>query len=167
MDSINHLFFPFFAVRMSTASRPSGRGRARLFTAASANGVVPVAPNFSNTTQGETPNPSITARGRGRGRGDRLRQVGMVSDPHWVVSAFTADEFRTDRRPTKPTEQGNLGKPVRLLANYFPVLEYPNDGLVYRYDIEMRNERGSRFTRHYHRYSVLDCFSLFDSLYDL
>ena len=41
----------------------------------------------------------------------------------------------------KLDELGTLGRKIEVLVNYFPVLQFPQEGVVYRYTIEIRNKR--------------------------
>ncbi|CAF1296812.1 unnamed protein product [Adineta steineri] len=81
-----------------------------------------------------------TSLGRGRG-GVRLKQNIAPADPHWTVNNLTKEQFHSNDRPTKPNELGDLGEQIRVIANYFPILKFPHKGLVYKYQIQIRNKK--------------------------
>jgi hypothetical protein len=78
---------------------------------------------------------------KGRGRGDRLKQKLPPEDPHWNVTKLDNSQFYLNARPTKPDELGILGDQIQVIANYFPILQYPHQGLVYRYHVQIRNRK--------------------------
>ncbi|CAF4203077.1 unnamed protein product, partial [Adineta steineri] len=85
--------------------------------------------------------PLITSLGRGRGRGAGLKQNTPPTDPHWTVNNLTKEQFHSNYRPKKPHQLGDLGEQIRVIANYFPILKFPHKGLVYKYQIQIRNKK--------------------------
>jgi hypothetical protein len=99
----------------------------------------------SSTSQlSETSSTSVP---KGRARGDRLKQSVAPSDPYWTVTNLTAAEFNKHDRPTKPDELGTIGEQIQVIANYFPILNFPHKGLVYQYHIQIRNRKNFEIYR--------------------
>ncbi|CAF0732947.1 unnamed protein product [Adineta steineri] len=90
--------------------------------------------------------PLITSLGRGRG-GVRLKQNTAPADPHWTVNNLTKEQFHSNYRPEKPHRLGDLGEQIRVIANYFPILKFPHKGLVYKYQIQIRNKNNLEIHR--------------------
>ncbi|CAF0788505.1 unnamed protein product [Adineta ricciae] len=57
------------------------------------------------------------------------------------VSSDVMPVQRSLSRLAKSDELGTLGRKIEILVNYFPVLQFPQEGVVYRYTIEIRNKR--------------------------
>ncbi|CAF4484909.1 unnamed protein product, partial [Rotaria socialis] len=87
--------------------------------------------SISTSSQPSPPTRPVVTTARGRGA--RLKRNVAPEDPHWTVSDLTAIQFRSNTRPVKPDELGTIGQPIQVIANYFPILQYPRRGLVYRY----------------------------------
>jgi hypothetical protein len=98
-----------------------------------------------------TPSPTSIysghGRGRGRGRCARLRENATPEDPYWTVTNLTEAQFHSISRPKKPDELGTLGEQIQVIANYFPILQFPHRGLVYKYQIQMRNKKNLEIHR--------------------
>lgn len=62
-------------------------------------------------------------------------------DPYWMVTNLTYEEFHSHQRPKKPDQLGTLGKQIQVIANFFPILRFPYRGLVYKYQIQIRNKK--------------------------
>ncbi|CAF3439875.1 unnamed protein product [Rotaria socialis] len=93
--------------------------------------------SISTSSQPSPPTrPVVTTA---RGRADRLKRNVAPEDPHWTVSDLTAIQFQSNTRPVKPDELGTIGQPIQVIANYFPILQYPRRGLVYRYHIQIHD----------------------------
>jgi len=148
---------------MASSQQPKGRGRGRQRTqeaSSLSNDVSTTAiPNTTDvdisSTAGEvqkvvTSLPTTTS-GRGRGRGILSRREVQIPDPHWNVSDLSFDQFMSDDRPSKPTELGIIGNQITVSVNYFPVHQFPQEGLVYQYDLEIRNKRGRLIRREHQR----------------
>jgi hypothetical protein len=99
----------------------------------------------SSTFQPST--TSSTSVPKGRARSDRLKQSVAPSDPYWTVTNLTAAEFNKHDRPTKPDELGTIGEQIQVIANYFPILNFPHKGLVYQYHIQIRNRKNFEIYR--------------------
>ena len=80
-------------------------------------------------------------RGRGRTTSKILQENIVPDDPHWTVTNLTQAQFYSTERPKKPDELGTLGQQIRVIANYFPILQFPQRGLVYKYQIQIRNRK--------------------------
>jgi hypothetical protein len=78
--------------------------------------------------------------GRGRGRQPKI-------DPRWIISDLTTDQFMSKARALKPIELGKVGHEIEVMVNYFPVLQFPRQGLVYQYEIQINNKRNSKLPR--------------------
>ncbi|CAM2730437.1 unnamed protein product, partial [Rotaria socialis] len=90
--------------------------------------------SISTSSQPSPPTrPVVTTA---RGRAGRWKRNVAPEDPHWTVSDLTAIQFQSNTRPVKPDELGTIGQPIQVIANYFPILQYPRRGLVYRYHIQ-------------------------------
>ncbi|CAF1080758.1 unnamed protein product [Adineta steineri] len=83
--------------------------------------------------------PLITSLGRGRGA--RLKQNIAPTNPQWIVNNLTKEQFHSNDPPKKPHHLGDLGEQIRVIANYFPILKFPHKGLVYKYQIQIRNKK--------------------------
>jgi hypothetical protein len=104
---------------------------------------------FSSASSGFQPSATSSPtvpKGRGRG-GERLKQKLSPEDPHWTVTKLDNSQFYSNTRPTKPDELGILGDQIQVIANYFPILQYPHQGLVYRYHIQIRNRKNLEIHR--------------------
>ncbi len=107
---------------------------------------------FSSTSPSikyPTPSPTSIYASRGRGRGCRtsLREKAVPADPHWTVTNLTDAQFHSNKRPKKPDELGILGEQIQVIANYFPILQFPHRGLVYKYQIQIRNRKNLEIHR--------------------
>ena len=78
---------------------------------------------------------------KGRGRASNLRRDIAPHDPYWTVTNLTQAQFHTHERPKKPDELGALGNEIKVIANHFPILQFPQRGLVYKYQIQIRNRK--------------------------
>ena len=78
---------------------------------------------------------------KGRGRGGPGRKTTVPEDPYWMVTNLTHAQFHSNQRPKKPDELGTLGQQIQVIANYFPILQFPHRGLVYKYQIQIRNKK--------------------------
>jgi len=94
----------------------------------------------SDTRPASTSSATV-AIGRGRGRSTPLKRNIVPDDPHWTVTNLTDAQFNSINRPKKPDELGTLGEQIKVIANYFPILQYPHKGLVYKYHIQIRNKK--------------------------
>ena len=83
---------------------------------------------------------STVSKGRGRGVSTQKKVI-VPDDPHWTVTNLTQAQFYSTERPKKPDELGTLGQQIRVIANYFPILQFPQQGLVYKYQIQIRNRK--------------------------
>ena len=105
----------------------------------------------SNTAQLLDPSPSVEggggARGPGLSRGSQLEQDTVLTDPYWIVTNLTDAQFNSNERPTKPDEIGELGEKIQVIANYFPLLQFPYRGLVYKYNIKINNKKNLEIHR--------------------
>jgi hypothetical protein len=155
--------FSFAVVFMASSHQPRGRGRPRQRTqeATSLSDDLS-ATAVSNTTDVDISSttadmqmavtfPTTTTSGRGRGRGIRLGRVTEIPDPRWTVSDLSIDQFKSNVRPSKPIEVGKIGDPITVIANYYPITQFPQEGIVYQYDIQIRNERDRLIPREYRR----------------
>ncbi len=70
---------------------------------------------------------------------EHLPETAVHEDSHWMVTKLTDIEFDSNKRPKKPDELGTLGEQIKVIANYFPILQFPHRGLVYKYQIQIRN----------------------------
>lgn len=68
------------------------------------------------------------------------REIG-TSDFHWTVSNLSQGQFNSDIRPFQPNEQGKFGEERQIVANFYPILEFPRSGFVYQYDIQIKNKK--------------------------
>ncbi|CAM4770677.1 unnamed protein product, partial [Rotaria magnacalcarata] len=95
---------------------------------------------YSSISTSSQPAPVTTpVVSTARGRADRLKRNVAPADPHWTVSDLTAAQFKSNKRPVKPDELGIIGQQIQVIANYFPIRQYPNRGLVYQYHIQIRD----------------------------
>ncbi len=132
---------------MSSANPPKGRGRGRgrqhTQEAGSSSDVIPP-PAISITTD-DVQRPvtplATTTRSRGRGRSTVQKAEVEVHDPEWTVSDLSKAQFESKIRPSKPSELGKIGEPITVLVNYFPIAKYPQEGIAYKYDIEIKNRK--------------------------
>ena len=162
----------FATVLMAEKYPPKGRGRGRgrLHTTEGdfSTDIVPP-PTIPKTTDVETTSktdtaqtlatsPATTAIGRGRGR-RTVRKVEVdVPDPEWTVSDLSKDDFQTKTRPSKPSEVGTIGEQITVLVNYFPVVKFPQEGIAYQYDIEIKNKNDRLVRRDHQRYTIILIF---------
>ncbi len=147
---------------MKSSHQLTGRGRSRQLTGvADASRIDVLAPAIPATTDDNISSaPDVVQSGitsqtiattSGLGRGGRLRRKIEVPDPHWTVSDLSIQQFRSNARPSKPTELGTIGQPIEVTVNYFPVRKFPDSGLVYQYHIEIKNKRNSQISSHQRR----------------
>jgi hypothetical protein len=148
---------------MTSSHLPTGRGRGRqrIQEASLSLSDVPATTRSTKTdtdvsstaddVQTVITSPTTTTSGHGRGRGSFWRRQVEASDPEWVVSNLTIDEFKLDVRPSKPMELGTIGQPTTVRVNYFPITKFPEEGLVYQYDIHIWNERDQLIQREHQR----------------
>jgi hypothetical protein len=95
---------------------------------------------FSSPSSDTQPKPkSVSAAPKGRGRPRTTKQNVVPDDPCWMVTNLTDTVFYSNNRPKKPDELGTLGDQIEVIANYFPILQFPHRGLVYKYQIQIRN----------------------------
>ncbi|CAF1368534.1 unnamed protein product, partial [Adineta ricciae] len=92
----------------------------------------------SNVNQPTTTSSTVP---RGRGRGGDPKRIDPPPDPFWTVTDLTQRQFSTNDRPIKPDQLGTLGQQIDVATNYFPVLHFPQKGLVYKYHILIRNRK--------------------------
>jgi len=97
----------------------------------------------------------------GRGRAFRLNNNVIPNDPYWIVSNLTHQQFFTRERLYKPDELGTVGEVVTLLANYFQIFKFPHRGLVYKYQIQIKDRKDREIHRDRRRY--LTFFNNFSS----
>ncbi len=147
---------------MKSSRQLTGRGRSRQRSnVADASHLDVPAPAMPATTDDNiSSTPDVVQSGitsqtkattRGLGRGGRLRRKIEAPDPHWTVSDLTIEQFQSKARPSKPTELGTIGQPIKVTVNYFPVRKFPDSGLVYQYHIEIKNKRNSQISSHQRR----------------
>ncbi|CAF3741586.1 unnamed protein product, partial [Adineta steineri] len=90
-------------------------------------------------------------RGRDRDRSKHLKRKSAVPESHmtididssyspWKVSDLNNHQFWSNDRSLKPVEPGTLGQPIKVIVNYFPVLQFPHKGLVYQYHFIAENK---------------------------
>ena len=150
---------------MASSQPVKGRGRGRTtkstidqvpqpsITAFSAtNDFTTSADNSSSILQ----STACTNAGRGRGRGrDRILQQPqnevVTANLPQTISPLVDDIRKMSIRSVKPVEGGTIGEEIRVMVNYFPVLQYPQQGLVYEYHIEIRNSRDIMLNRYRRR----------------
>ena len=101
----------------------------------------------SSLTQSPISSPTSIHSYRGRGRGIHLKRNIVPEDPHWTVTNLTDAQFKSIIRPKKPDELGTLGQQIQVIANYFPILQFPHKGLVYKYHIQIRNRKNFEISR--------------------
>ncbi len=101
----------------------------------------------SSSIQSSKSSPTSIYSVRGRGRSTPLKRNIVPDDPHWTVTNLTDAQFNCINRPKKPDELGTLGEQIKVIANYFPILQYPHKGLVYKYHIQIRNKKNSEIHR--------------------
>ncbi|CAF1045850.1 unnamed protein product [Rotaria sordida] len=90
--------------------------------------------------------------GGSRGRGFRRKQKQMVpSDPHHLDSTLTVDTLQPSIQSIKSAESGTIGDPIEVMVNYFAIVQYPKQGLVYQYYIEIKNACGRLIQRNRRR----------------
>lgn len=121
-------------------------------------------PSSPTALPSAAPTP-IPISGRSRGRGSDKKgpprpgpatvastTVALVdepeeNDPYWTVTNLKRSEFRSLKRAKRPSEQGSIGTEIRVLANYFYLFDYPDRGLVYKYDIKILDRKGLELHR--------------------
>ncbi|CAF3728399.1 unnamed protein product [Rotaria sordida] len=86
-----------------------------------------------------------------RGRGRPLQRDIAPDDPYWTVSNLTNTQFHSNIRPTKPDKLGTLGQQIQVIVNYFPILQFPHKGLVYKYHIQIRHKKNLEIHREHRR----------------
>jgi hypothetical protein len=91
-----------------------------------------------------TPAPSAP---KGRGRSVHPKPNVAPPEPYWTVTNLTDAQFHSSKRPKKPDELGILGEQIQVIANYFPILQFPHRGLVYKYQIQIRNRKNLEIHR--------------------
>ena len=104
---------------------------------------------FPSSNELQLPVISQTTATSGRGRGRRPKIE--LPDPRWKISDLTTDQFMTADRPLKPTELGKVGHEIEVMVNYFPILQFPRQGLVYQYDIKISDKRNFELLRAHRR----------------
>ena len=97
----------------------------------------------SSSTDYSTSSKMDDHRGRGRSRHffRPFKEKLLPEDPYWMVTNLTNAQFHSNQRPKKPDELGTLGQQIQVIANYFPILQFPHRGLVYKYQIQIRNKK--------------------------
>ncbi|CAF4410459.1 unnamed protein product, partial [Rotaria magnacalcarata] len=118
---------------MSVPHQSKGRGGPRQ--------QVPEIRSLSNESSSSTIREVTLTNNIGRGRGTHLRQKLKPPDPHWKVSELTTQQFNSKACPSPRDEQNNVGDEIKVLVNYFPILDFPRSGLVYQYDIQINNKK--------------------------
>jgi len=148
---------------MAASHQPRGRGRPRqrtqeasslsndLSTTAVSNTTDADISSITGDMQTAVTSLTTTTSGRGRGRVIRPGRVTEVRDPHWSVSDLSIDQFKSNDRPSKPLEVGKIGDPITVIVNYFPIAQFPQEGIVYHYDMQIRNKRNRLIQREYRR----------------
>ena len=144
---------------MASGQQASGRGRGRPRTqeVQSSSNDIPAAAAavYVSPSAGgmKTANASQLFITSSRGRGHRIlsRREDHAPDPHWTISDLTIDQFKTNERPSKPTELGTSGEPITVIANCFPVVQFPQEGLIYQYDMQIWNKKNRLITHRYLR----------------
>jgi hypothetical protein len=120
----------------------------------------------SSTESFTSPTTSVSiGYGRGRGRGSLVKRNVVPDDLHWTVTDLTPNDFNSTVRPKKPDELGTLGQHIQVMANYFPILQFPHKGLVYRYQIQMQNRKNREVHRDRRRYTQLSFSFSINSYY--
>ena len=162
---------------MATSQPQKGHGRARPASAAkgppapsiSPTSDISVQPSPTSETQTDThfesgvsttQSTATTPKSVGRGRALPKKNV-IPHDPYWIVSNLTHQQFFTNERPHKPDELGTVGKVVTLLATYFQIFKFPHRGLVYKYQIQIKDRKDREIHRDRRRY--LTFFNNFSS----
>jgi hypothetical protein len=103
---------------------------------------------FSSASSSFQPSTTATPTvSGGRGRGTHLKRNVVTADPFWTVTNLTNADFYSSDRPKKPDELGSLGQQIKVIVNYFPILQFPHKGLVYRYQIQIRNKKNFEIHR--------------------
>ncbi|CAF1451736.1 unnamed protein product [Rotaria magnacalcarata] len=134
---------------MSVPHQSKGRGGPRQ--------QVPEIRSLSNESSSSTIREVTLTNNIGRGRGTHLRQKLKPPDPHWKVSELTTQQFNSKACPSPRDEQNNVGDEIKVLVNYFPILDFPRSGLVYQYDIQINNKKGSEHTL-YRQRALYQCW---------
>ncbi len=106
---------------------------------------------YSGSSSIQSSKSSPTSIYSGRGRGTHLKRNTIPDDPHWMVTNLTDAQFNSISRPKKPDELGTLGQQIQVIANYFPILQYPHKGLVYQYHIHICNRKNLEIRRQHRR----------------
>ena len=140
---------PVTALDIAQDENPSSTG----ISSVSSDAPSPIVPEPTSTTS------------KGRGRGARFKsdqpppppslssatptpaEPTDTPDPYWTVSDLTNSQFYSTARAPKPDELGQIGREIQVIANYFPILQFPRYGLVYRYHIQMRNRKDEELHR--------------------
>ncbi|UJR09387.1 hypothetical protein I4U23_013630 [Adineta vaga] len=102
---------------------------------------------------------SIPKVGRGRGQGRKISEQHEPPSPSLTaqasISTVLSPDISSSEKPIiriqKSNELGILGKKIDVLVNYFPILQFPQHGVVYRYHIEIRNKKGEVIRRNLRR----------------
>jgi hypothetical protein len=134
-----------------------GRGRARISTVSVNEDFRPSTDALSSSPD-PTTNPikssntsqPVSCMGRGRGRGiQRKKNEGIITNlnDNNTTLTLSVDTLQLTDRPSKLSDKGTIGNEIRIMVNYFPVVQYPKDGLVYQYYIEIRNKCGTKINR--------------------
>ncbi|CAF3860432.1 unnamed protein product, partial [Rotaria sp. Silwood1] len=142
---------------MAASQKPKGRGRPRQCTPAYPSSLTEsssstVSKTTHDTMISTTDNvlqviKSSPTSNSGRDRGTDLKQKYQAADTHWKVSDLTMAEFNSNVRPSKPDEQKSIGQEIQVKVNYFPILGFPRRGLVYQYDIQIKNKMNLKLSR--------------------
>ncbi|CAF4984306.1 unnamed protein product, partial [Rotaria sp. Silwood1] len=142
---------------MAASQKPKGRGRPRQCTPAYPSSLTEsssstVSKTTHDTMISTTDNvlqviKSSPTSNSGRDPGTHLKQKYQAADPHWKVSDLTMAEFNSNVRPSKPDEQKSIGQEIQVKVNYFPILGFPRRGLVYQYDIQIKNKMNLKLSR--------------------
>jgi len=106
---------------------------------------------FSSASSSFQPSTTATPVSGGRGRGTHLKRNVVPADPYWTVTNLTNADFYSSDRPKKPDELGSLGQQIQVIVNYFPILQFPHKGLVYKYHIQIRNKKNLEIHRDHRR----------------
>lgn len=124
---------------MASSHQPKGRGRSRTFGQQNPAALDPVpAPAITTTDIQQTPPPPVSGRGRGRGKPKKAdEEVGSAARPCTP--------------PAKPSAIETLGEPITVRTNFFPIIRFPQRGIVHQYDIEIRNKKGQIIPTHHRR----------------
>ncbi|CAF1400715.1 unnamed protein product [Rotaria sordida] len=125
-----------------SSTMPKGRGRARSTqqmeptppTLTSSHDVSIIVTTTSNSnenygTEASSASSKLRPSASGRGRDQLSKQTPAVAEEsRWVVSTLTIEDFKSNSRPSKPNDQCTLGEEIRVIVNFFPVVQYPQKG---------------------------------------